>query len=198
MTSQAQVRRLLSLVPYLREHDGIAMTDVAAAFGITLKTLREDLSEGLRLALPVPPPDRHSPLGLDPGRQPRRDHHRVEQEQDEGPAQPRAPGPGRVRGPACPGPPTTQSAGPGDPRSHRPGDGLHLIRSRGWAQSHEERERGVASVSAPVFGPAGMLIAAVSVSGPVTRIRPATAKEFAPAVLEAAREIGAALGADQS
>ena len=35
MTSQAQVRRLLSLVPYLREHDGIAMTDVAAAFGIT-------------------------------------------------------------------------------------------------------------------------------------------------------------------
>ena len=44
MTSQAQVRRLLSLVPYLREHDGIAMTDVAAAFGITLKTLREDLS----------------------------------------------------------------------------------------------------------------------------------------------------------
>ena len=44
MTSQAQVRRLLSLVPYLREHDGIAMTEVAAAFGITLKTLREDLS----------------------------------------------------------------------------------------------------------------------------------------------------------
>ena len=36
MTSQAQVRRLLSLVPYLREHDGVAMTDVAAAFGIVL------------------------------------------------------------------------------------------------------------------------------------------------------------------
>jgi DNA-binding IclR family transcriptional regulator len=81
---------------------------------------------------------------------------------------------------------------------HDPGDGLHLIRSRGWAQSHEERERGVASVSAPVFGPAGMLLAAVSVSGPVTRIRPGTAKEFAPAVLAAAREIGGALGSDQS
>ena len=44
MTSQAQVRRLLSLVPYLREHDGVAMADVAAAFGISLKTLREDLN----------------------------------------------------------------------------------------------------------------------------------------------------------
>ncbi len=44
MTSQAQVRRLLSLVPYLREHDGAAMSDVAAAFGISTKTLREDLN----------------------------------------------------------------------------------------------------------------------------------------------------------
>jgi proteasome accessory factor C len=44
VTSRAQVRRLLSLVPYLREHDGVAMTDVAAAFGINVKTLREDLS----------------------------------------------------------------------------------------------------------------------------------------------------------
>jgi proteasome accessory factor C len=44
MTSQAQVRRLLSLVPYLREHDGVAMTDVAAAFGVSPATLRDDLS----------------------------------------------------------------------------------------------------------------------------------------------------------
>ncbi len=44
MTSQSQVRRLLSLVPYLREHDGVKLTDVAAAFGISVKTLRDDLS----------------------------------------------------------------------------------------------------------------------------------------------------------
>lgn len=44
MTSQAQVRRLLSLVPYLREHDGASMVDVSAAFGISVKTLRDDLS----------------------------------------------------------------------------------------------------------------------------------------------------------
>jgi proteasome accessory factor C len=44
MTSQAQVRRLLSLVPYLSKHDGVAMVDVARDFGISLKTLREDLN----------------------------------------------------------------------------------------------------------------------------------------------------------
>jgi proteasome accessory factor C len=43
MTSQAQVRRLLSLVPYLRDHDGAAVADVAAAFGVSPKTLRADL-----------------------------------------------------------------------------------------------------------------------------------------------------------
>jgi proteasome accessory factor C len=44
MTSQDQVRRLLSLVPYLREHDGAVLTEVAQTFGITEATLREDLN----------------------------------------------------------------------------------------------------------------------------------------------------------
>jgi proteasome accessory factor C len=44
MTSQAQVRRLLSLVPYLREHDGAVLTEVAQTFGISESTLREDLN----------------------------------------------------------------------------------------------------------------------------------------------------------
>ncbi len=43
MTSRAQVRRLLALVPYLREHDGVPLTEVAAAFGISPVTLRADL-----------------------------------------------------------------------------------------------------------------------------------------------------------
>ena len=43
-----------------------------------------------------PPPGRHSPVGLDPGPEPRRHHHRLEQGQNEGAAQPRTPGPGRV------------------------------------------------------------------------------------------------------
>jgi len=44
MTSQAQVRRLLSLVPYLRDHDGARLAEVAEAFGISEATLRDDLN----------------------------------------------------------------------------------------------------------------------------------------------------------
>ena len=39
-----------------------------------------------------------------------------------------------------------------------------------WVQTVEERERGVASVSAPVVEGSGHVIAAVSVSGPIDRM----------------------------
>jgi DNA-binding IclR family transcriptional regulator len=71
---------------------------------------------------------------------------------------------------------------------------LLTIRQRGWADSVGEREEGVASVSAPVFGPGGSLLAAVSVSGPATRVGALRAKRDAPAVVEAAREIERAMG----
>lgn len=71
---------------------------------------------------------------------------------------------------------------------------LTVARRRGWAYSNGEREVGVASISAPVRGPGGDMLAAVSASGPTTRILPLRAKDFAPAVLEAAREIEQALG----
>ena len=80
--------------------------------------------QGLRPAVPVPPPGRDSPVGLDPGRQPGRDHDRVEQEQDQGAAQPRPARPRRVRARHARGHRLTPSAGSGDPRSHHPGDGL--------------------------------------------------------------------------
>src|SRR5690625_2763145 len=47
---------------------------------------------------------------------------------------------------------------------------LSGVRRRGWAQSVGEREPGVASVSAPVRGPSGRVLAAVSVSGPIERM----------------------------
>ncbi len=64
---------------------------------------------------------------------------------------------------------------------------------RGWADSVEERERGVASVSAPVRDPRGEVVAAVSVSGPIERTSRTPGRRYADAVLAAAATIGAAL-----
>jgi DNA-binding IclR family transcriptional regulator len=71
---------------------------------------------------------------------------------------------------------------------------LATARRLGWASSAGERQEGVGSVSAPVLGSHGELIAAVSISGPITRVGRISAKRYAPAVTEAAREIERALG----
>jgi DNA-binding IclR family transcriptional regulator len=84
-----------------------------------------------------------------------------------------------------------EAAGHGDRLAQQ----VATIRRRGWAESVAEREPGVASVSAPVLGPHGVILAAVSVSGPATRLGQLRAKRYAPAVMEAAREIERALGA---
>ncbi len=59
----------------------------------------------------------------------------------------------------------------------------------GWVQSVGEREAGVASVSAPVTGGDGAVIAAVSVSGPIERLSRQPGKRFGDAVVDAARRI---------
>lgn len=65
---------------------------------------------------------------------------------------------------------------------------------RGWVQSAEEREPGVASVSAPVTGVSGAVIAAVSVSGPVDRTTRQPGRSLGDAVVAAAREISETAG----
>jgi DNA-binding IclR family transcriptional regulator len=62
---------------------------------------------------------------------------------------------------------------------------LTTVRRRGWAASVAEREPGVASVSAPVFGPGGAVIAAVSVSGPIDRLTRSPGRLHADAVMAA-------------
>ena len=70
---------------------------------------------------------------------------------------------------------------------------LETVRRRGWAQSVAEREAGVASVSAPVRSPAGAVIAAVSVSGPVDRIGRQPGGKWAGDLIDAAQALSAAI-----
>lgn len=65
---------------------------------------------------------------------------------------------------------------------------------RDWVESVEEREAGVASVSAPVLGPDGMPMAAVSVSGPIERTTRRPGRRYGAAVADAARQIELAAG----
>ena len=68
------------------------------------------------------------------------------------------------------------------------------IRRLGYATSAGEREPGVGSVSAPVRDRQGQVVAVVSVSGPESRLgKPG---RYSAAVLEAAVQIGRALGSD--
>ena len=61
--------------------------------------------------------------------------------------------------------------------------------SAGWVESVEEREPGVASVSAPVTDPAGAVVAAVSISGPVERLSRQPGHRFGAAVVATAARI---------
>jgi DNA-binding IclR family transcriptional regulator len=74
-------------------------------------------------------------------------------------------------------------------RALRPGG----ARAGGWIESVAERQPGVASVSAPVTDPAGRVVAAVSVSGPVDRTTRTPGRRYGAAVAEAAARISAGL-----
>ncbi len=70
---------------------------------------------------------------------------------------------------------------------------LAAVRRRGWAQSAGQREAGVASVSAPVRDADGAVVAAVSVSGPMSRLGRAPGRAHADAVLRAAAALEVAV-----
>ncbi|MGP9693221.1 IclR family transcriptional regulator [Brachybacterium sp. AOP25-B2-12] len=66
---------------------------------------------------------------------------------------------------------------------------LSAVRRRGWAQSIGERESGVGSVSAPVRGPNGRVVAALSVSGPIERITRQPGRLHAASVISSANHL---------
>src|SRR5262249_11479544 len=71
---------------------------------------------------------------------------------------------------------------------------IATTRRRGWADSYGEREPGLPSVTPPIFGPHDKLLAAISVSGPRSRLAPLQAKRYGPAVVEAAKQVERLLG----
>lgn len=72
---------------------------------------------------------------------------------------------------------------------------LDRIRDQGWALDDAEREPGVRCIAAPLVGPDGRPVAAISVAGPRERIVAAQA-DIVEAVRRTATRISTALGAE--
>ena len=70
---------------------------------------------------------------------------------------------------------------------------LSQVRKRGWAESVNEREDGVCSISAPIRNASGQVIAAISISGPSGRMGAAPGRRYAPLVMAAGRYLTDAL-----
>lgn len=60
---------------------------------------------------------------------------------------------------------------------------------RGWAVSHGEREAGLSAVAVPVHGRTGVIVAALSLSGPTVRFPDDVVEQFATDLREVATEI---------
>jgi IclR family acetate operon transcriptional repressor len=71
---------------------------------------------------------------------------------------------------------------------------LGKIRRQGYAVDDEEALQGARCVSAPILNSHGEAVAALSISGPVTRVSPSQVAALAGAVKTAARAISAAMG----
>jgi DNA-binding IclR family transcriptional regulator len=71
---------------------------------------------------------------------------------------------------------------------------LEKIRRQGYAVDDEEAVMGARCVSAPILDAAGLPVAAISVSGPVTRVTPSQVAALAGAVTAAARAISVEMG----
>jgi DNA-binding IclR family transcriptional regulator len=71
---------------------------------------------------------------------------------------------------------------------------LEKIRRQGYALDDEEATLGARCVAAPIVGSAGSAIAAVSISGPTTRVTVNQVSALATAVMNAATAISTAMG----
>ena len=75
---------------------------------------------------------------------------------------------------------------------------LEATRERGYAVDNEEKNEGMRCIAAPVFDLGGDAVAGLSVSGPVSRVSLSRIDEIGQAVVEAAAELSAAMGAERA
>jgi IclR family acetate operon transcriptional repressor len=71
-------------------------------------------------------------------------------------------------------------------------------RERGYAVGRGEMDESSAGVSAPIYGPGGVVIAALCVAGPSSRLDEATLDAYGHEVVVAARRISALLNGTQA
>lgn len=75
---------------------------------------------------------------------------------------------------------------------------LATIRQQGHAITRAEFREGINSIAAPVRGAHGRVVAAIGISGPATRLKPARIRGLVPVVVEAAAKVSRLLGAPPS
>ena len=68
------------------------------------------------------------------------------------------------------------------------------IRERGYASAVDELEQGLAAIAAPIFGPDGDVVAALSISGPTIRFTRERMLELAPHLITQAAQVSERLG----
>jgi IclR family transcriptional regulator, acetate operon repressor len=71
---------------------------------------------------------------------------------------------------------------------------LTRVRDDGFAEAIDELEIGLAAIAAPVYGPGGKVVAALSISGPTVRMTPARIAELKPVLIDEARSLSRRLG----
>lgn len=71
---------------------------------------------------------------------------------------------------------------------------LETVRQIGYAVNRGEWRPGVWGIAAPIWDASGKVCAAIGLSGPAERFKPKSIKQFAPLVIDAARQISRLLG----
>jgi IclR family transcriptional regulator, acetate operon repressor len=71
---------------------------------------------------------------------------------------------------------------------------LERVRARGYATAQDELEVGLSALAAPVYGASGEVMAALSISGPTSRLGAVRARSLSPRLLEQAHAVSERLG----